>query len=332
LAEAADAGTLTLDRPDDLVAVFSLLEAGGPSPATLRLIGKQFASGNREVRDSAHALARRFGPKAEPLAKDLWAMLADEKKAAQYGPEAVATLARIEPKPDSERWRGLLSAKDFSVRTEAVRSWRAFKGDPARIDALLREATTLLKVQPELADDLAAVVRALDVPADRLNALNLPAVPTRNDLGKDVAAVVAKLTPAERTKRAALGQQVFERAACTKCHTTATQTTELAPSLKGIGGQKADYLVESVLQPSKVIKTGFEAETVRTSDERTLIGLVREDGDVLRILSADAVVRVPKADVVSRVVTKTSVMPEGLVDGLGRREFEDLIAYLSTLK
>jgi len=87
-----------------------------------------------------------------------------------------------------------------------------------------------------------------------------------------------------------------------------------------------------VLLPSKVIKTGFEAETVRTADDRVLTGLVREDGDALRVLSADATVRVPKGDVAARTVTKISVMPEGLADALSRREFEDLVAYLSTLR
>ena len=332
LAEAADAGKLAIDRPDDLVAVFALVEAGGPTPAALRLIGKQFGSNNREVRDAAHALARRFGPKSEPLAKDLWAVLADEKKAAQFGPEAVGTLARVEPKPDAERWAALLSAKDPGVRTEAVRAWRAFKGDSSRVDSLLRRAPKLLKADPDLAGDLAAVARTIGAPADKLKGLNLPAPPTRDELGRNAAELVAKVPPADRARRAALGQQVFDRAGCTKCHTTATQTTELAPSLKGIGGQKPEYLVESVLLPSKVIKTGFEAETFRTADDRVLTGLVRDDGDALRVLSANGVVRVQKADVAARSVTKISVMPEGLADGLSPREFADLVIYLSTLK
>jgi putative heme-binding domain-containing protein len=81
-----------------------------------------------------------------------------------------------------------------------------------------------------------------------------------------------------------------------------------------------------------VIKTGFEAETVRTADDRVLTGLVRDDGDALRVLSANGVVRVQKADVAARSVTKISVMPEGLADGLSPREFADLVIYLSTLK
>lgn len=332
LADAVDAGRFSITKPDDLVAVFALLEAGGPTPSTLRLVGKQLAARNRDVREAAHALARRLGRKAGPLARDLWAVLADEKKAAGFGPEAVATLALIET-PNAERWRSLLVGKDPAVRTEAVRTWRAFKDRPELVDVLLREAPALLKVDPDLADDLGAVTRALALPPDRVRSLALKAAPPDPDaLARATAALIAKLSSPERARRAALGQQVFERAGCVKCHTTATQTTELAPSLRGIGGQKAEYLVESVLYPSKVIKTGFETETVQTTQGRTLTGLVREDGNTLLIRSPDATVRVLKTDVETRTQNRVSIMPEGLAGPLGRREFEDLIAYLSTLR
>jgi putative heme-binding domain-containing protein len=143
---------------------------------------------------------------------------------------------------------------------------------------------------------------------------------------------LAKIPAAEKKHRAVMGLQVFERNACTKCHTTATQTTLLAPSLKGIGGQKVEYLIESVLFPSKVIKTGFEAETVNRTNGKIYIGLVKEDGDFLRVLNQDFEVRIPKKEVESRTVSRVSIMPEGQEQVMSRREFVDLIAYLATLK
>src|SRR5205085_8584137 len=124
----------------------------------------------------------------------------------------------------------------------------------------------------------------------------------------------------------------FERTGCTKCHTTATQTTPLAPSLKGIAAQKADYLVESVLFPSKVIKTGFETETITTKDGRTLSGLVKEEGDFLRVLNLDKDAKIAKSEVEERRLQKISIMPEGQEALMSRREFVDLLAYLQTLK
>ena len=49
-----------------------------------------------------------------------------------------------------------------------------------------------------------------------------------------------------------LGRCVFERSACVKYHTTISQNTPRAPSLKDIGKtQQLDYLIESVLEPSR---------------------------------------------------------------------------------
>jgi putative heme-binding domain-containing protein len=129
-----------------------------------------------------------------------------------------------------------------------------------------------------------------------------------------------------------MGLQVFERNACTKCHTTATQTTPLAPSLKGIGSQKVDYLIESVLYPSKVIKTGFETELIVTKSGQTLTGLVKEEGDFLRVLDLATDTKIAKAEVEERRLQKISIMPEGQELLLSRREFVDLMAYLQTLK
>ena len=95
-----------------------------------------------------------------------------------------------------------------------------------------------------------------------------------------------KLAAAGFAAPASFRDAVFERGACTKCHTSVNQNTPLAPSLQGIGkGQKPEYLVESVLFPSKIIKTGFETERIVTKSGKMLTGLVKEDGAVLRVMN-----------------------------------------------
>ena len=96
--------------------------------------------------------------------------------------------------------------------------------------------------------------------------------------------------------------------------------------------QKVDYLIESVLYPSKVIKTGFETETLITKDGRTLSGLVKEEAGFLRVLNLDNDVKIAKSDVEERRLQKISIMPEGQEVLMSRREFVDLLAYLQTLK
>jgi putative heme-binding domain-containing protein len=103
--------------------------------------------------------------------------------------------------------------------------------------------------------------------------------------------------------------------------------------LQGIGRtQKPDYLVESVLHPSKVIKTGFETELIVTVDGKTFSGLVRDEGKQLRIFEAERETVLPKAKIEEHAVVKRSLMPEGQEQQLSREEFVDLVAYLISLR
>lgn len=328
LIEAVETGNLRIATPADQLMLFEFLEGEGPTPFALKQIAGQLGSTQAPVRQAAHVLARRFGVKSAPLAEQLWSGVLNTGKTTE-ALEPLATLARIEAAPRAEAWQKLLQHEDPLLRTEAVRWWRNFKGQPAMTDILVRQAPELLKADPKLGDDLGVVFRHLDVKSG----LKLPSPETdKAALTQLTAAALADIVPGKGNKRAVLGLQVFERTGCTKCHTTATQTTLLAPSLKGIAAQKIDYLIESVLYPSKIIKTGFEAETVVTADGKVLVGLVKDEGNALLILNVDKSERIPKTDVESRAVSRISTMPEGQETQLSRREFIDLIAFLASLK
>ena len=61
--------------------------------------------------------------------------------------------------------------------------------------------------------------------------------------------------------------------------------------------------------------------------------LVEETADTLSILPAGGEVRVvPKADVREHNISKSSLMPEGLIDIYQDEQVADLFAYLRTLK
>lgn len=331
--EAVEKGLLKVTSPNDQLLLLEFLETTGPTDFALKQISGQVKSGQPATRAAALLLARKFGAKSAPVAADLWLGVFNSKTKADDAADFLATLAVIEAKPRQENWQKLLNSSDPLLRTEAVRWWRGFKGRPEMVEVLVRQAPELLKQDEGLRDDLGMVFNHLEVKSEAVKALNLPeAEKDKAVLTKHTLDVLAKMPAKEREQRAILGRQVFERAACTKCHTTATQTTPLAPSLKGLGVQKIDYLVESVLFPSKIIKTGFEVETVTTTDGKTFNGLVKDDGKFLRVLNVDQDVRIAKADVEQRRVQRVSIMPEGQEATLSRREFVDLIAYLGTLK
>jgi quinoprotein glucose dehydrogenase len=333
LIEAVEKGTLSIATPNDHLVLFEFLESEGPTPFALKQVASQLRSNQATLRQAAHSLARKFGSKGAMLADPLWAGVFSPTAKMEEAIDHLATLVRVEEQPRKENWEKLLASPQPVLRTEAIRWWRTFKGKAEMVDLLARRAPELIKEDGDVREDLATVLQHLEVSPGSVQGLNLPAVSKdKAALTKYALASLAELSATEKQKRALLGQQVFDRSACTKCHTTATQTTPLAPSLKGIAAQKMDYLIESVLEPSKIIKTGFETETVITKDGKVHMGLVKEEGKFLRVLNQDKEIRVAKGDVESRSVSKVSIMPEGQEAQLSRREFVDLIAFLATLK
>ncbi len=321
-----------IDGPGQEGALYlEFLEAEGPTEASLKQFGRLLTNDSSEARTLAHGLARKFGPRAAPLADTLWQRLLDSRTPPRERVELLATLSHLDARSTPERWEKLLNDHHAGVRTEAVRSWRAFKGRPEMVAVLTRSAPALVKESPALAEDLAVVLTHLEADPGKLG-LTVPER-GRDALGQETLAALPKLPPAERQWRALTGRLVFERNACVKCHTTVNQDTPLAPSLKAVAkGQKPEYLIESLLYPSKVIKTGFETELLVTRQGKTHTGLVKDEGAILRVLNAESKVRIAKKDTEQRSVQKLSLMPEGQEKQMSREEFLDLIVYLQSLR
>jgi putative heme-binding domain-containing protein len=325
LIEAVEKGSLKIASPADQLVLFEFLESEGPTPFALKQIGSQLQSNNKELRLAAHTLARRFGPGASDLAESLWPRVLNPKTKFDDAIEALSTIARVEKASQKKQWEQLLNHNNPLMRIETVRWWRRFAKEPKFIELLGSRALNLTEKDVNIRDDIEIVSRQISGKTIAKGPLS------KDDLTKYTLEELADMPAADRSKRAAMGLQVFERNACTKCHTTATQTTLLAPSLKGVASQKVEYLIESVLFPSKIIKTGWEVEAIELKSGKTVSGLVKDEGKFLRVLNLDKDERVLKSDIESRSVLKVSVMPEGQEATLSRREFVDLIAYLATL-
>jgi putative heme-binding domain-containing protein len=119
---------------------------------------------------------------------------------------------------------------------------------------------------------------------------------------------------------------------CAKCHDAETGT-QLGPDIAKAGREAtAEYLIESVLLPSKVIKKGYEPLTVNTTDGRTVTGLlVEERNGTLTLIdpAGGKRIAIATANIESRTTGKQSLMPDGLVNLLSdRQQFLDLTRYL----
>lgn len=146
---------------------------------------------------------------------------------------------------------------------------------------------------------------------------------------------------AQREGDAARGAIVFfqPHLACHKCHTVGdAKPNGLGPDLATIGKEITDEaLLESVLQPSAVIRKGFESAAVLTTDGRTLTGILHEQTKekvVLReVARPGELTTILAQDIDEFQNSKTSLMPAGQVNQLAsRQQFLDLIRYLMELR
>jgi putative heme-binding domain-containing protein len=128
------------------------------------------------------------------------------------------------------------------------------------------------------------------------------------------------------------GRNLFHAAACASCHRFDGAGGSIGPDLTTVRNKFSPHdLLESIIEPSKVISDQYGSSTVTLNDGKTLTGLVIEQGDVVTVHSSD-----PKAepavlnhsDVKSIAAVPISQMPPGLVNSLSENELRDLIAYL----
>ncbi|MGI9456430.1 MAG: cytochrome c1, partial [Aeoliella sp.] len=126
--------------------------------------------------------------------------------------------------------------------------------------------------------------------------------------------------------------------ACTKCHLAGDKPSPLGPDLSKIGKQATnENLIESILDPAKVIKQEFVPVTVETDEGKSIVGLLAEETKdmlVLRDPSRDGkLIKIPKDSIDVRVAEKLSIMPSGQVNSLAsRQQFLDLVRYLIEIR
>lgn len=132
------------------------------------------------------------------------------------------------------------------------------------------------------------------------------------------------------------GALIFHQsvAACIKCHDSGNAATPLGPDLTRTEKPiSAEYLIESILFPSKQIKRGFETVTILTDSGKVVSGLIaadRPDSLVLRdVTNLEQEIVVPKSEIDEKTIGKKSMMPAGLVATLkNQAEFYDLASYV----
>ena len=143
------------------------------------------------------------------------------------------------------------------------------------------------------------------------------------------------LTQPLRGRSFASGKSAFTKAQCILCHRSGSEGGVIGPDLSAVGSRyDRRSLLESILEPSKVIDEKFRNTVLVLKDGSSLIGAIeREDDQKLSIREGPFVAQatdVPKQEIARREPSAISPMPAGLANVLGREEILDLLAFLGS--
>jgi putative heme-binding domain-containing protein len=147
----------------------------------------------------------------------------------------------------------------------------------------------------------------------------------------------ADVTKAAMTGKgdAANGARLFTAQGCIACHAIDPKAEQKGPYL-GASGAKftRDYLIDSILDPNKVVAQGFQTSMLKLKDGSMKMGFVTGEADgVVEVRDiAGQVSKVKRADVSEETHLPNSMMPPGLAGGLTVEDFTSLIEYLVSLK
>jgi len=155
---------------------------------------------------------------------------------------------------------------------------------------------------------------------------------------------IRKLSPSEMRKLvdsvlahgdASRGEAVFRRSdlSCFKCHAIGGAGGRVGPDLLSLGASaQIDYLIESLIDPSKKIKENYQTLLVVTDSGKIMTGIKVRKTDVDLILrdAEDREIAIPLSSIEVQK-NGASMMPLGVIDKLTQGELLDLVRFLSAL-
>jgi putative heme-binding domain-containing protein len=207
----------------------------------------------------------------------------------------------------------------------------------------------VLVSRPTFAAKLLDAVKAGDIPRADITPALARQISGFNDktLTKQLAVVWGELhdTPAEKQMRIAQfkarltpavlggadkknGHLLF-RNTCAVCHTLYGEGGKVGPDLTGAGRDNLDYLLANIIDPSAIVAADYRMSVVNLKDGRTLNGIViasTERTITLRQITETSTVE--RSEITAMVESPLSLMPEGLLEGMGDDASRDLLAFL----
>ncbi len=132
------------------------------------------------------------------------------------------------------------------------------------------------------------------------------------------------------------GRKMFVATACFKCHRFAGDGGIVGPELTAVGRRyNARTMLESLIEPSRVVSDQYEARVFVLKNGTQVTGrVVNLNGNSLLVsenmLDPGKLTAVDRDEIDQSSVSRTSLMPAGLLNTLSKDEVLDLVAYLQS--
>jgi putative heme-binding domain-containing protein len=132
------------------------------------------------------------------------------------------------------------------------------------------------------------------------------------------------------------GKRLFAEAGCVQCHRLNNDGGFVGPDLTAVSSRfDRRAILESIIEPSKVIAEIYRAVTITTKAGAIHDGrIVSEDTQSITLainpVDPDQKRRISKAEIMSQRISEISPMPAGLLNTLSREEIFDLLAWIES--
>ena len=129
------------------------------------------------------------------------------------------------------------------------------------------------------------------------------------------------------------GRQVYQRSGCASCHRIGMEGSVYGPELTRVGaGRSAEYIRESIANPSADIPPEYAGVTVITKDGHRITGVrINEDTFTVQLRDPSQNFQLFQKDEIQQVIPEMkSLMPP--YSSLDKNDLQNLLAYLDTLR
>jgi putative heme-binding domain-containing protein len=182
---------------------------------------------------------------------------------------------------------------------------------------------------------VAAAVKPAEAASPAARAPAQPAVVREVQQQWTMADLEPELPRASSGRDFARGREVFASLQCLACHRFANEGGGVGPDITAVANRFSRRdLLESIVEPSKVISEQYASYVIKTNRGETFAGQIVDENNDHLILVTDPLTdkreKIGAHRITARKLSPVSPMPAGLVDVLTKDEVLDLLAYVES--